>query len=144
MKNKVLKTIALGLCFTAAFTFASCNKDKEEQAVKVEGTTYYVNYNGTGDGKTKENPIGFEAISAKAEPGDTLLLAGGTYEYAYRIELRNSGVTGGYITVKPQSENDRVIFDFHQQSFNSSNRGIQIYGNYWHFYKVEICGAGDK
>ena len=75
MKNKLIKAIAFGLCFTAAFSFTSCKKDTGA------GTTYYVNYDGTGDGSSKNKPIAFEQISAKVQPGDTLLLASGTYEY---------------------------------------------------------------
>lgn len=138
MKNKLIKAIAFGLCFTAAFSFTSCKKDTGA------GTTYYVNYDGTGDGSSKNKPIAFEQISAKVQPGDTLLLASGTYEYGYKIGLYNSGENGKYITVKPQDEGGRVIFDFAKEAFNSNLRGIQVYGDFWYFDTIEICNAGDN
>ena len=138
MRKKLIKAVALGLCFTAAFTFTSCKKDNGA------GTTYYVNYDGTGDGSSKDKPIAFEQISAKVQPGDTLLLASGTYEYGYKIGLYNSGENGKYITVKPQDEGGRVIFDFAKESFNSNLRGIQVYGDFWYFDTIEICNAGDN
>ena len=100
MKNKLFKTIALGLTFTAALTFAGCkndttptddNNNNDDDKKTTEVSTYYVNYNGTGDGKTADNPISFEKISASAKAGDTLLLESGTYSYGYKIGLYNSG-----------------------------------------------------
>ena len=144
MKNKFIKSMALGLCFASTITFASCVNNKTEEAVKYEGVNYYVNQKGTGDGLTKENPISFSVIVDKVKPGDNLLLESGTYKYGYKLELRESGANGGYITVKPQDADGRVIFDFGQQTFNSTNRGIQIYGDFWYFDTIEICNAGDN
>ena len=142
--KKKFKYLAISAFTLASFlALVSCNNNKEEATV-IKGTTYYVNYNGTGDGLSKENPIAFDKISVKAEAGDTLLLEGGTYSYGYKIGLYNSGKNGGFITVKPQENTGRVIFDFSKQTFNSNNRGIQIYGDFWYFDTIEICNAGDN
>ncbi len=143
MKNKFIKSMALGLCFAAALTFTSCNKNSNSKE-EIKGTTYYVNYDGTGDGLTEENPIGFETISAKVSAGDTLLLESGTYSYGYKLGLYNSGSNNHYITVKPKDTDGRVIFDFHEEAFNSNLRGIQVYGDFWYFDTIEICNAGDN
>ena len=150
MRNKLFKTIALGLTFTAALTFTGCKNDttptddNNGDKKTTEVSTYYVNYNGTGDGKTEDNPISFEKISASAKAGDTLLLESGTYSYGYKIGLYNSGSNGKYITVKPKDAGGRVIFDFKEEAFNSNLRGIQVYGDFWYFDSIEICNAGDN
>ncbi len=145
MKNKLFKTLALTLCFSSIITFASCKDNVDDDNNSNTNTSiYYVNYDGNGDGLTKDNPISFERMSVNAKPGDTLLLEGGTYRYGYKLGLYNNGENGKYITIKPQSEDDRVIFDFAEQPFNSNYRGIQVYGDFWHFKNIEICNAGDN
>lgn len=140
MKNKIVKLMVLGLCVSSALTFASCKKAEKTLPEHI----YYVNYDGEGDGKTVSNPIGFEKVSTLVEPGDTLLLASGTYSYGYKIGLYNNGENGKYITVKPAEKGGRVIFDFKDQPFNANMRGIQIYGDFWHFKNIEVCNAGDN
>lgn len=119
----------------------SSGTKKEDKAA----VTYYVAPNAKADGKgTKDSPVPFSVATTLVNPGDTILLAAGKYNYSSRQQVMRSGDAGKYITVKPENEGDRVIFDFSNMNFDGSNRGIQVYGNYWHFYKVEICGAGDN
>ena len=111
----------------------------------TEERIFYVTPNAatTGAG-TKDNPISFVGAYSKAQAGDTILMADGVYEYTYRLELQNSGYAGKYITVRPETDDDRVIFDFSKMIFDGTNRGIQIYGDFWYFYDIEVTGAGDN
>ena len=79
----------------------------------------------------------------KAKAGDTLILAAGTYKLNSTQILSQSGLYNSYITVKA-ADNADVVLDFSEMAFDSSNRGIQIYGNYWYWYGIEIMGAGDN
>ena len=93
-----------------------------------------------GDGSI-EHPYDFLRATQVALPGDTIILKEGTYDdYSYRVEINTSGLPGKYITVKPETEDSRVVFDFKNMRFDGTNRGIQIYGDYWHFYGIEEIG----
>ena len=155
-KNKLFKLFAAFLAVGSVAALASCNNNsgdnnggggnKPTEKDPLEGEvfeTFYVapTASPTATG-TKEDPYTFFDACDKAGPGDTILLAPGTYEYGTRQNLYNSGFATAYITVKPES--GRVIFDFHKQAFDSALRGIQIYGDYWHFQNIEICHAGDN
>ncbi len=98
---------------------------------------------------TLEKPYDFVTAINKANPGSTILLLDGTYEYSTRIqvslrEASHDGEPNKYVTVRPLNLDGRVIFDFSGQTFLGENRGIQIYGSYWHFYGIEVCNAGDN
>ena len=146
MKN-VKKLFLSIISLVGVASLAACGSGSEGGATKEDtpAVTYYVTPDARADGKgTKESPVPFSVAAGLANPGDTILLAKGTYKYSSRQQVMRSGDAGKYITVKPEVEGERVIFDFSRMNFDGSNRGIQIYGNYWHFYKLEICGAGDN
>ena len=144
MKKNIFRLFAAFLAVGSAVALTSCNNNNDNGGDDViVGVTRYVSPTAAADGTgTEESPMNFQAACTAALPGDTILLAPGTYEYYSRQELKQSGSPKGYITVKPQS--GRVIFDFHKQEFDSALRGIQIYGDYWHFQDIEVCHAGDN
>lgn len=49
-----------------------------------------------------------------------------------------------YIIAAPGTSAEDVILDFSSQSLADSNRGIHLFGSYWHFYGLTIKGAGDN
>lgn len=110
------------------------------------GVIYVVpNNQTTAQGKgTKDDPAMFSVAKTIAKPGDTILLKAGVYKFGSRQQLEVSGENGKYITIRPETNDARVIFDFSEMLFEGSNRGIQIYGDYWHIYNIEITGAGDN
>ncbi|MDW3209312.1 MAG: Ig-like domain-containing protein [Reichenbachiella sp.] len=88
-----------------------------------------------------------ELVAALADiaPGDVILLAGGTYAMTDRIVLNTSGTAAELITVMADPEaTERPILDFSVQEENSSNQGIQLKANYWHFKGLDIRKAGDN
>ena len=160
-----MKFLAAFLGLFGVLALASCNKDNpvdpgtggnpggnpgddpgQQEKDPLEGEVFETFYcsptAGASATGTESDPCTFMDACEKAGPGDTILLEAGTYEYDTRQELKNSGYATAYITVKPKS--GRVIFDFHQQSFDSALRGIQVYGDYWHFQNIEVCRAGDN
>ncbi len=129
MKNKFK---ILGLAALCSLSLVACASKKEEEQIK--GETIYVSPNGGVDAAgTKESPKNFMIAAANAKPGDTILMLGGSYESSSRLGLSQNGSYNGYITVKPASSEDRVIFDFSSMIFASNNLGIQLYGDYWLF-----------
>lgn len=141
---KKFKFRYLGVFALSALALIGCTDNAEES--KETYNTFYVTPTGdvTSDGLSKDAPTEFSVAFRNAKPGDTILLDGGTYKYNSRLQIENSGAANKYITIKPETAEDRVIFDFSQMFFNSANRGIQVYGSYWHFLDIEICGAGDN
>ncbi len=133
----------------SSLSLASCGSSGSS------GPTIYVSAdadirNGNG---TAGSPYEFSIACQKATPGTTILLKEGTYKYSTRIELgkdargetdKQTGKPGKYITVKPEKEGSRVVFDFSQMRFDSTLRGIQVYSDFWHFKDLEITGAGDN
>ncbi|MEP3389917.1 MAG: right-handed parallel beta-helix repeat-containing protein, partial [Reichenbachiella sp.] len=82
---------------------------------------------------------------ADIAPGDVILLAGGTYAMTDRIVLNTSGTAAELITVMADPEaTERPILDFSVQEENSSNQGIQLKADYWHFKGLDIRKAGDN
>ncbi len=139
----------------------------EDKIKNINVATMSANYNkiyvsptgvATNEG-TKESPVDFLTAIHKATPGTNILLAKGTYNYSERINVGKSvndidyvdidviGKPGQYIVVQPDFEitqTDRVIFDFSEMEFDDSNRGLQVYGDYWYFYGIDVRGAGDN
>ena len=121
----------------------------------------YVSPTGTknGDG-TKANPYDFVTATTKVVPGSNIIMEAGTYSlrervpvgklnnYALASEVIYNGEPGKFVTVQPEKDAGgnygRVVFDFSEMTFDDANRGIQIYGNYWYFYGLEVTGAGDN
>jgi hypothetical protein len=121
----------------------------------------YVSPTGTKDGDgSKEKPYDFVTATTKVEAGTNIIMAEGRYTFNERIpvgkpnnqalysEIIYNGAPGKYITVQPEKDDagnyKRVIFDFSAMKFDDANRGIQVYGNYWYFYGLEVTGAGDN
>ena len=145
----------------------SLAQDKIEN-ITIEGVTakngnknIYVSPTGTKDGDgTPENPYDFVTATTKVEAGTNIIMAEGTYQLRERIpvgkpnnaalanEIIYNGAPNKFITVQPEKNGDgsykKVVFDFSQMAFDDANRGIQVYGNYWYFYGLEITGAGDN
>ncbi|MBU2912376.1 right-handed parallel beta-helix repeat-containing protein [Reichenbachiella agariperforans] len=86
-----------------------------------------------------------EAAFDAVEPGDMILLAGGTYDMSSRIRIKDSGTEEKMIIVKADPEaTERPVLDYSQMSEGSSNQGILLEGDYWHFKGFDIKGAGDN
>lgn len=124
------------------------------------GKAYYVSNSPAADADgTKEKPYDIAKLLGAAEqdsilrPGDTVYVLPGTYRTTAKIELHVSGSYKKYIRIINAAadeesgytgEEKNVVLDFSEQSFDSTARGVQIYGNYIYWYGIDICGAGDN
>lgn len=134
--RKIFKYLGLVLLGTLALT--SCSDTKYDYIIYCSPDG-----NPEASGDSAGNPTSFGVALVNAKPGSTILLEGGTYKYNSRIQITRSGKPNKYITVMPKNDKD-VIFDFSEMFFDGTNRGIQIYGDFWHFKNISICGAGDN
>lgn len=140
MKKKI---IIGGLAALSLMAFAAFGTNNVE--LSAAQRTVYVSPDGeyTNSG-TKDSPRNIVAAINEAVPGDTILMAEGVYKSSSRINISSSGKHNAYITIMPAEENAKVVFDFSEMSFDSTNRGIQLTGSFWHFYGLDVTGAGDN
>ncbi|MEQ8580837.1 MAG: Ig-like domain-containing protein [Marinoscillum sp.] len=82
---------------------------------------------------------------ANANAGDKIYIRGGTYTFSAKINLSRDGTEGNLISLiaYPQ-DTQRPLFDFSSMTENSSNRGLQLSGDYWHVKGIDVFGAGDN
>jgi hypothetical protein len=111
--------------------------------------TYYVSYstgNDTYTGTTLGAP--FKTITkavAVAVAGDIIYLRGEVHFYSAKISISKSGTAANkfYLLAYP-GDATRPILNFSAMAINSSNRGLDLSGNYWVFKGFDIYKAGDN
>lgn len=79
------------------------------------------------------------------QAGKTIYLKAGSYKYSSTIVIAegNNGTSSAMKSIRAYGDGVPVI-DFSAMAENTSNRGIVLAGNYWHFKGVTIKGAGDN
>ena len=116
---------------------------------KVSAITYYVSYsagNDTYNGTSLAAP--FKTITkavAVANAGDIIYLRGELHVYAAKISISKSGTSANRISLLAYpGDAARPVIDFSAMAINSSNRGIDLSGNYWYMKGFDIYKAGDN
>ena len=138
MKNKFLK--ALSILTLAATMLVGFNL-----AAEAEEEIIYVSVDGKSSNEgTKESPKSLNNALANATAGQTILVGEGVYKTSNRFMLYSNGTSQAPITVKPEIEGSKVVLDFSEMTFNSTNRGVVIQGDFWRWYDICITGAGDN
>jgi pectate lyase len=95
---------------------------------------------------TIDNPYYYlNDVLLMVSPGDTIYMRGGTYNYdtTVKITKNQSGQEGKIINVFAY-DGEKPAIDFSGQPYDSSSRGIQLNGDYYHFKGIEIHHAGDN
>ena len=137
MKRKILAIISiLTLTFVTLFNL-NVFAGYEENIIYVS-----VDGQASNDG-SESTPKDINSALNGATAGTTIILKEGTYARRDRFLLTAKGTSSKRIIVKAE-EGARVIIDFSQMTFNSLNRGVQLQGNFWYWYGIEITGAGDN
>lgn len=103
----------------------------------------------TGDGSEANPFYNLQKAVDLAAAGTTIKMKAGTYKYSDRIIIYNSpeqadksGTADNYITV--MCPDGRAVLDFSAQATDDKAQGIRLCASYWHFYKIDICNAGDN
>lgn len=121
-----------------------------EQAPDFKAGDLYVSTKGTQTASGSfEDPMDLVTALGKIGAGNTIWMFSGTY-YTYDmyqkpilIDANNCGTENAYKTVS-SINGKRVTIDFDGMQEDGSNRGITLDGDYWHFYDIDICNAGDN
>ena len=94
---------------------------------------------------TESDPMTVPAAIEAVEPGGTIYLRDGTYEFSETvyIEPGNDGLEGDRTGLFAYPGEEPVL-DFSGQSEDSANRGIAMGGDWWHFYGFVVENSGDN
>lgn len=127
---------------------------------EADANVYYIGTPAEGaaaTGESADDPMSFSefsSLSRKLVPGDIVYVMPGVHKLYYTLKIgeASEGVLGtpisgtheNYIIFKAYDETQETVLDFSAQKFDSTNRGVQIYGNYYYWYGIDICGAGDN
>ena len=104
--------------------------------------TYYASPNGIGDGSSYFSPTTFASgVSMLNNPGDTLYLVEGTYEFTDKFSINKQGSASKRIVISGYP-GDKVTLDFHKVPYGT--RGITVHANslYVHIKDLAITWSG--
>lgn len=118
----------------------------------ADGTTppasgaLYVSPSGTDSAAgTIDAPTTLASAIGKVASGGTIYLRGGTYNHSSTITVPvgNNGTSAARTTIAAYAS-EKPVLNFSAQSESSSNRGLQLNGNYWHVKGLVVERAGDN
>lgn len=84
------------------------------------------------------------AVFSKVQPGDNIVMNGGTYVLNLKINIAISGTSDKPINWIVKDGQTRPKLDFSAMAENSSNQGIVLSANYWHIKGIDVYKAGDN
>jgi fibronectin type 3 domain-containing protein len=133
---------------SAVNSFGESGNSNQASATPVQPSTgdIFVAPNGTdANAGTINAPTTLSAAITRIQPGQTIQMRGGTYNFSATITIArgNNGTASQPKNIFAFS-GERPILNFSAQSFSSSNRGIQLNGFFWHLRGLEVMGAGDN
>lgn len=114
-----------------------------------------------GDGTSADAPMTFKTFvndyMPNLEGGDIVKIMPGEHMFDCNVSKNANGYYGvgnmivtasgtfdNYIIFEPQDPTQKTTINFKQHSFLSTNRGVQLYGNYIYWHDIDVCGAGDN
>ncbi len=110
------------------------------------GNEFWVGPNGS-DTAAGTQAAPFKTLTpahARVTAGGTIWLLSGTNMLTTKWDVTKSGTAAAHIRVQAVAGGARPVLDFSAQAFSSSNRGIEVSGDYWEFRGFEIQNAGDN
>ncbi len=110
---------------------------------EISGSTIYVSPKGFGfNSGTKSSPLDLETALKYCKPGQTIELAGGTYNLAKQIVIeRGNNGTADAPKILKSAQNEEVTLKFVKTALKG---GIVIWGDYWIFQDFDICNTPDN
>ncbi|UII28616.1 RICIN domain-containing protein [Fulvivirga maritima] len=112
----------------------------------AKAANYYVATNGN-DSNSGSSGSPFYTLQRAvnvASSGDYIYVRGGTYNYSSTVVIPRNKSGSSSSPIRVWADGGVPIFNFSAQSENSSNRGIVLDANYWHFRGITIQQAGDN
>jgi len=113
---------------------------------QAASATQYVSPTGTASAAgTLSAPTTLATAISRIASGGTIYVRGGTYAYGSTITIpAGADGTASARTTLTAYNGETPVLNFASQSESSSNRGLQLYANYWHLYGLTVSHAGDN
>lgn len=94
---------------------------------------------------TIDLPTTLASAITRAVAGTTIYMRGGAYNYSTTITVQrgNDGSSSARKNIFAYGS-EKPVVNFSAQAFDSTNRGLQIFGHYWHVKGIQVTGAGDN
>ncbi|KRD19025.1 MULTISPECIES: carbohydrate-binding protein [unclassified Streptomyces] len=110
------------------------------------GSALYVAPGGTdGAAGTQSAPTTLTSAISRVAAGGTIYLRGGTYAYGSTVTVpATSNGTASARTTLAAYPGETPVLNFSAQSESSANRGLQLFGSYWHVKGLVVEHAGDN
>ena len=108
----------------------------------LHAATYYASPTGGGNGLAYASPTTFaNGVSMLRNPGDTLYVLGGTYEFSDKFSINKQGSASKRIVISG-FPGQKAILDFHKVAYGT--RGITIHADalYLHLKDLSIAWSG--
>jgi hypothetical protein len=104
--------------------------------------TFAVSPTGTPDAAgTEQAPMELAAAIGKAQAGDVVRVAPGTYTVNQTLRLQAKGTDKKPIRFESAGA-ERAVLDFAAQTEDKDNKGIEITGDFWQVTGIEVAHAG--
>lgn len=113
----------------------------------LNAATYYVSFSAGSDTNNGSINTPFKTITkaiSVAVAGDIIYLRGGTHTYTSKISITKVGTAANRFYLLAYPGDARPVLDFSGMAVSSSNRGIQLSGQYWTIKGIDIYKAGDN
>ncbi len=117
---------------------------KDRGIVKATKEILISNFPGTAKNYIVTNVTELIAAFTKVQPGDNILMDGGTYAMNARINITISGTSDKPINWIVKDGQSRPKLDFSAMPENSANQGIVLSANYWNIKGIDVFKAGDN
>lgn len=117
---------------------------KDKGTVKATKEILISNFPGSANNYLVTNSTELVATLSKVQPGDYILMNGGTYVMNARINITISGTSDKPINLIVKDGQSRPKLDFSAMPENSANQGIVLSANYWNIKGIDVFKAGDN
>lgn len=108
-------------------------------------STLYIAPNGSASnaGTSASAPTTLANAIANITAGGTIYVASGTYNFSASVLIQGKNGSSGSL-IKVFANGGTPVFNFSALPLSTSNRGIILNANYWHFKGLIIQQAGDN
>jgi len=100
----------------------------------------------TADGSETAPFYSLQNVIPLIQPGDTIYMMAGTYQYNARVNIDSCGTEEKPIALF--AKGGRAILDFSSMPYHAHSdnpeQGIRLTGSYWHFFRIDITKASDN
>ena len=95
---------------------------------------------------TVSDVVSLQTAVKSVQPGDTIWVKGGKYQFTSRLNLLVSGKPDRKICLFAQNSvgGQRPVFDGAAMEVKSSNQVVKLQASYWHIKGLDITKAGDN